>query len=93
MPGVTGGGVAPVRGGAWWPERDTVPAENCAFVPPMTLSRAMVRLNRNGCSKKVQENRSAPEQEHRCLGGPRGGGACGKAEILKAESGKGKAEV
>ena len=41
---------ATVRACALWPERDTLPAENCAFVPPMTVSRAMVR--RSGGSGK-----------------------------------------
>ena len=79
MPGVTGGGVAPVRGGAWWPERDTVPAENCAFVPPMTKRRAMVRRSGRSGKGKVERG-SGPREKLKAEGGelgtmgPRNGG-------------------
>ena len=41
------------RGWAWWPERNTLPAENFAFVSPMTERRAMMRGNGGDFSKII----------------------------------------
>src|ERR1039458_5679053 len=42
------------RACARWPERDIwQPTGNCASVPPMTKSRAMLRLSGIDCSKKL----------------------------------------
>ena len=60
------GVVWTVRGCARWPERDTLPAGNCAFVPPMTKSRAMLR--RNGKRGKGKVHRGKAERREKAEG-------------------------